>query len=311
MERRLPSMIEKLRGEERVDLVIVVSHMGLPLDVKLASLINGIDVILSGHSHDRITRPILQSGCIIIQSGASGSFLGRLDLTVEGGRITDFKHQLVFLSTEEYEEDQEVAQLAVELLNPFRQQLDPVVGEISTPLHRMTLNESPMDRQITDAYLHHMDADIALSHGWRYGAPILPGPVTVKDLYQIIPTNPELFTLELDGLSILEALENNLEQVYANDPFQQKGGYVLRSSNIAMAYKPYNPKGYRIQHIEVKGENLQLDKIYRLVAAGQQILKPYATKHKPIGVHSHDVLSEYFSASSKVNVDNRPHIFTI
>ncbi len=81
---QMPAMITKLREEERIDLVVVVCHMGLPLDVKLASLINGIDVILSGHSHDRITKPILENGCIIIQSGASSSFLGRLDLTVEG-----------------------------------------------------------------------------------------------------------------------------------------------------------------------------------------------------------------------------------
>jgi len=184
---QMPAMIKKLREEERIDLVVVVSHMGLPLDVKLASLINGIDVILSGHSHDRITRPILENGCIIIQSGASSSFLGRLDLTVEGGHITDFKHQLIPLFTDKYEDDPEVAQIVEEILYPYRQKLDLVVGKISTPLHRMTLNESPMDRLITDSYLHHTDADIAFSHGWRYGSSILPGPVTVKELYQIIP----------------------------------------------------------------------------------------------------------------------------
>jgi len=183
----MPAMIKKLREEERIDLVVVVSHMGLPLDVKLASLINGIDVILSGHSHDRITRPILENGCIIIQSGASSSFLGRLDLTVEWGHITDFKHQLIPLFTDKYEDDPEVAQIVEEILYPYRQKLDLVVGKISTPLHRMTLNESPMDRLITDSYLHHTDADIAFSHGWRYGSSILPGPVTVKELYQIIP----------------------------------------------------------------------------------------------------------------------------
>jgi sulfur-oxidizing protein SoxB len=133
----------------------------------------------------------------------------------------------------------------------------------------------------------------------------------VNDLYQIIPTNPELFTLELDGRSLLEVLENNLEQTYAANPFQQKGGYVLRSSNIGMAYKPYNPKGNRIQHIEIKGEVLQQDKLYRVVSAGQQMLKPYASEHKPMGVRAHDVLSEYFSASSIVKVDDRPCIITI
>lgn len=105
----------------------------------------------------------------------------------------------------------------------------------------MFLNETPMDRLITDAYLYAIDADIALSHGWRYGAPILPGVITVEDLYQIIPTNPELFTLELEGRFILEAFETNLEQVFSPDPFQQKGGYVLRTSGVIMAYKSYNP----------------------------------------------------------------------
>jgi len=93
-------------------------------------------------------------------------------------------------------------------------------------------------------------------------------------MYQIIPTNPELFTLGMEGSSISKVLELNLEQVFASDPIQQKGGYVLRSSNIGMAYKPYNPKGHRIQHIEVKGEILQLDKNIR--AKTKAIRDPFA-----------------------------------
>src|SRR5690606_31262935 len=135
---------------------------------------------------------------------------------------------------------------------------------------------TPMDKLITDAYLAYTGADAAFSHGWRYGAPVLPGVVTMAELYNIIPTNPQLFLLEMDGHTLMQALETNLEQVFAADPFDQKGGYVLRSSNLMMAYKPYNPAGHRIQHLEVNGSPLSRDRIYRIAGGGEQLFKQHS-----------------------------------
>ncbi|MEX2460636.1 MAG: 5'-nucleotidase [Paenibacillaceae bacterium] len=175
----------------------------------------------------------------------------------------------------------------------------------------MLLNETPMDRLITDAYLHAIDADIALSHGWRYGAPILPGLITLRELYQIIPTNPELFIVELDGKQILEAFESNIEQVFSPDPFQQKGGYVMRASGITMAYKPYNPPGHRIEHFLVQGKPLKHDTMYRMVSAGDQILHKHNLIKKKLGVYAHDAITNYFKTYKKIEISDTPRIFCI
>ncbi|MCK8487453.1 bifunctional metallophosphatase/5'-nucleotidase [Paenibacillus glucanolyticus] len=303
--------IRKLRVEDKCDLVIVLSHMGLPLDVKAASNIEGIDIILSGHSHDRLTHPIRQNGTWIIQSGASSSFLGQFELNFESGMITKVQHRLIPLFAHEFEEDPEISKLIVEINERHETHLSEIIGELQTPLHRMFLNETPMDRLITDAYLHSVEADIALSHGWRYGAPILPGLVTLRDLYQIIPTNPELFTVELDGKQILEAFESNLEQVFSPDPFHQKGGYVMRASGITMAYKPYNPPGHRIEHFLIQGKPLKLGTTYRIVSAGEQILYHYDPLKKKLGIHAHDVITQYFKSYKKIEISDTPKIFCI
>jgi sulfur-oxidizing protein SoxB len=304
--------IRKLREEEKCDLVIVLSHMGLPLDVRAASSIEGINIILSGHSHDRLAHPIRQNGTWIIQSGASSSFLGQLDLSFEYGMITNVHHRLIPLYADEFEEDPDISKLIREINGMHEAHLSEVIGELKTPLHRMFLNETPMDRLITDAYLHTVEADIALSHGWRYGAPILPGLVTLRDLYQMIPTNPELFTVELDGKHILKAFESNLEQVFSPDPFQQKGGYVMRASGITMAYKPYNPPGHRIEHFLVQGKPLKHDTMYRIVSAGEQILRKHdPIKKKKLGIQAHDAITHYFKTYKKIEIIDAPRIFCI
>ncbi|MEC0242389.1 bifunctional UDP-sugar hydrolase/5'-nucleotidase [Paenibacillus dokdonensis] len=308
----LTTLIPRLRAEEHVDLIVVLSHMGLPLDIKLASLVPGIDILLSGHSHDRIERPIVTNGTFIVQSGANGSFIGRIDLEYDGTRITEIRHELVTLFEDEYASDPETADIIQRIISPYADILSPAAGKLMTPLHRMTLNEAPMDRLITDAYKHATGADVTFSHGWRYGAPVLPGTLATKDLYNIIPTNPRIFMMELEGKDILNALETNLEQVMAPDPFQQKGGYLLRSSNLAMAFKPYNPRGHRIQHIEIGGRELDLHKTYRVAGGGEQVLKKYKEGRKLLEIDAHEAIRAYLDHFPQgLAVDDKIYIHNI
>lgn len=263
-------IVREIRNE--MDLIVVVSHLGLPLDVKLASIVKGIDIILSGHSHDRVTRPIDANGTIVVQAGSNSAFLGRLDITLDGGKIADFTYQLVDVH-EHLQEDPIVQELVRAALQPYDGEMNDIVGATDVILHRMTLDQAPMDKLITDAYLHMYDADIAFSQGWRYGPPVAKGPITMYDLHSIIPTDSKLFTLEIEGKVLREILEKNLEMVHSKDPFEQKGGYVLRSSGLSLTYKPYNPKGYRIQTFHIGGKELEDQAIYKIVGAGGQILK--------------------------------------
>lgn len=278
--------------KENCDVIVLLSHMGLPLDVKLASLVSGIDIVLSGHSHDRVTKPIVQNGTYIVQAGSSSSFIGHLDVEVQNSKITDIQYKLIDVD-EQLEEDEEIKGIVEEILSSYTTERETVTGETKTVLHRMTLEEAPMDKLITDAYLSAFESDLAFSHGWRYGHPMNAGPLTLYDLHTIIPTNPELFTLELTGEELWDALENNLETVHSSDPFEQKGGYVLRSSGLKMTYKPYNPKGHRIQSLKIAGKDWQPIELYRIVGGGSQSFKKQEGKKKYQNIHAIDVIQSF------------------
>ena len=300
--------VEALQGQ--ADVVVLLSHMGLPLDVKLVSLVDGIDIVLSGHSHDRIRKPIIENGTYIVQAGSSSSFLGRLDVEFENGAISDVHYELIEMD-ESFQEDEEIKGLVDELLSHYKKERTTVIGESKTPLHRMTLEEAPMDKLITDAYLAAFESSAAFSHGWRYGHPVAAGPLTLFDLHTIIPTNPELFTLELTGEELWNALEHNLEQVYSADPFEQKGGYVLRSSGLKMTFKPYNPKGHRIQSLQIAGEVFQPEKMYRIVGGGSQSFKKHEGKKNYQDVHAIDVIQSFLQEKGPYNLKEGADVISV
>ncbi|MGG5253205.1 bifunctional metallophosphatase/5'-nucleotidase [Neobacillus sp. SM06] len=307
---QLPNIIQQLKAES-VDVIILISHMGLPLDVKLASLVSGIDVILSGHSHDRVMKPIVENQTVIVQAGSSSSFVGRLDIGLENSHIAAMNYQLVPLESEDYQGDGEISSLTASILAPYESMQENRIGATKTLLHRGTLNEAPMDKLITEAYLHQYEADLAFSHGWRYGTPIPPGPVTEYDLFQIIPANPEIFLVELSGEQLIKALETNLEQVFSADPFEQKGGYILRSSGMSMTFKPYNPKGHRIQTLSINGREFKREDRYKIVSAGEQILKKFENAKTYQNTKAIDVLKEFFRMKNTIELDLVPKISSV
>ena len=300
--------VEALRGQ--ADVIVLLSHMGLPLDAKLVSLVDGIDIVLSGHSHDRVQKPIVQNGTYIVQAGSSSSFIGRLDVEMENGAVSDIRYELVVVD-EQLGEDEEIKALVDGVLAGYEQERETVAGKTEELLHRMTLEEAPMDKLITDAYFSAFECDAAFSHGWRYGHPIASGPVTLYDLHTIIPTNPELFTLELTGKELWNALEHNLEQVYSSDPFEQKGGYVLRSSGIKMTYKPYNPKGHRIQTLQIAGGPIQPEKTYRVTGGGSQSFKKHEDKKAYQGVLAVDVIRSFLEEQGAYRIEEGARVISV
>jgi 2',3'-cyclic-nucleotide 2'-phosphodiesterase (5'-nucleotidase family) len=140
----LPGYINKLRNEERVDLVVLISHLGFPQEVKLAGEVEGIDVILSSHTHNRLYHPVHVKDTLIIQSGCHGSFLGRLDLEVENKRVRKFQHQLL-TAHKEVNPDPVVEELINRVTEPYQEMLKERVGYTRTALNRNTILESTMD----------------------------------------------------------------------------------------------------------------------------------------------------------------------
>lgn len=300
-ERELAESVDRLRREERVELVVVVSHVGLPQEVALAKAVEGIDVLLSGHTHNRLAEPVRVGKTLMMQSGFGGSLLGRLDLEIENGQVCGYRHRLMEIE-EGVEPDPEVEEVVRDALAPFRERMAEVVGRTATALDRMTVLESTMDNVITDAYLDLTGAEVAFSHGWRYGAPILPGEVTVGHLWQMIPTNPEVFTVEMTGAEIRRKLEASLESVYAPDARNQKGGYVLRVTGLNAIVRLNNPKNARVEHLDIAGAPFDPDRRYRVASAGEQDVKG-GDNRQDTGVRAVEALRRYFARHSPVSAE--------
>lgn len=297
----LPRCISKLRRQEQAELIVLVSHMGLAQDIELVKQVQDIDVVLSGHTHDRLYAPLRFGKTLLVQSGFDGSFIGRLDLDVQNQHVCDYTHRLIFLD-ESIAPDSEMQTLVQTQLAPHRECMDEVVGQTATALERMHVLEATMDNLITDAYLDATGADVAFSHGWRYGSPILPGNVTMADLWQMIPTNPPLSLVEMTGARIREQIEANLEQVFAAQALQQQGGYVIRVSGLQARVRVNNPKGARVQELEIAGSPVRADRVYRVAVAGGQDIKNIENK-TDTGKRAIDVLCEYFQKHSPIRAE--------
>ena len=257
----LLSIIDLLRMTEKVDLIVLISHLGFTQDLKLLSEVQGVDICLSGHTHNRLYEPVLIGKTILIQSGCHGSFLGRLDLEIVDKQITVYKHQLIEVEAS-IQPDVIVDKLVFQALAPYKKQLSEVVGETATALNRGTTLETTMDNFLLQALLESTGAQLAFSNGWRYGAPIVPGPITLNDLYNMIPMNPPVSTVELSGEEIREMLEENLERTFSCDPYHQMGGYVKRCLGLNVYFKIENPSDNRIQKLFVGNQEIQADKYY-------------------------------------------------
>lgn len=288
----LPQYIEELQHQE-VDLIVVLSHLGFPQDVKMMKEIEGVDICLSGHTHNRLTEPVQIGDTTIIQSGSQGSFIGRLDLTIENKKILTLNHSFIRL-TEDIPEDSQMKEQVEQTIAPSKKKLEEIVGYTDGILHRGWNTESTMDNFLLEAIQQETKSDLAFSNGWRYGAPIDAGPITLRQLHQIIPVNPPVSTVKMTGREIYEMLEENLERTYSADPYQQMGGYVKRSLGLKVFFKVENPKNHRIQKLLVGDERIDKDKTYSVsYVTHQGVPGKYGKDHKNLEVHAIEALQNF------------------
>ncbi len=278
----LPGFIERVRLRENADLVVVLSHLGFPQDMKLLAEVPDVDVLLSGHTHHRLFEPGRQGKTLIIQSGCHGSFLGRLDLEVRDGRIVDHRHQLIEVR-EEIPPDPKIDAMVKDVLKPYAEQLSCVVGEVGTALNRNANIESTMDNFLLSAIREQAGTPLAFCNGWRWGAPVKPGPVTKNDLCNIIPWEEPICTVDLTGRELVQMLEENLERTFSANPFHQLGGYVKRCQGLTAYIKVENPPGTRIQKLFVGDEEVEPAKLYSAAYLTVQAVPPkYGTNRKAL-----------------------------
>ena len=257
-ESAIKKFLPRLR-EEGAEIVVVLSHLGLGGDQQLAHSVKGIDVIVGGHSHNRIENAEQVDGTLIVQAGAHGSDLGRLDLTIENGKITGYKQKLILLDHNVVQADATASRLVEELLQPHRKALDEKVGMTDDWLIRaQTLagttarkrdEESPIDSLFADLLREETKADLAFLPGVGYGVAIPPGSITAAQLRQMIPHDGKAVTTKLSGAWILEVIEQSIENVFTSDPTVKVGG-MIQISGLCFKYRASHPKGHRITYIE-------------------------------------------------------------
>ncbi len=278
----LPGFIERVRSKEKADLVVVLSHLGFPQDMKLLSAVPDVDVLLSGHTHHRLFEPVRQGETLIIQSGCHGSFLGRLDLEVRDGRIAGHHHELIEVR-EEITPDARIDGMVKDVLKPYAAELNRVVGEVGTALNRNANIESTMDHFLLTAIREQAGTPLAFCNGWRWGAPVKPGPVTRNDICNIIPWEEPICTVDLTGRELVQMLEENLERTFSANPFDQLGGYVKRCQGLTAYIKIENPPGTRVQKLFVGDDEVEPTKLYPAAYLTVQAVPPkYGANRKTL-----------------------------
>ena len=242
----LRDFVKELRRREQPDLVVALAHTGLSIARELARETPEFDVILSGHSHERTAVPILEGDVIVVEPGSLGSFLGRLDLVIKpGGGVASHEFQLIPILAGRYDEDAAVKALVDKSLAPYRERMAKQVGRTDTVLMRYDLLESTADDFVADAVREIAKADVGLTNGFRFGAPILPGAITEADLWNLLPMDARMKRGWITGKELRDYLENELEMVYAKIPLKLNGGWGPRAAGMRFVFNARAKHGQR------------------------------------------------------------------
>ena len=267
-EERMQQVVDDLRAEG-VDLVVCLSHNGFDVDHKMAGRVKGIDVILSGHTHDAVPEPVLVGETIIIASGSHGKFVSRVDLDVQGGKMMGFRHKLIPIFSDVIEPDAEMAGLIDEIRAPYEADLAEVIGKSEGLLYRRGNFNGSWDDLICNAMLSERDAEIALSPGVRWGASVLPGDITREDIHSVTSmTYGECYRTEMSGEMLKTVMEDVADNIFNEDPYYQQGGDMVRVGGLGYTIDPYAEIGNRISNMMLLKEDAPIDPARNYVIAG-------------------------------------------
>jgi sulfur-oxidizing protein SoxB len=256
--------------KEGAQLVVLLSHNGFDVDRKLAGRVAGIDVILSGHTHDALPEAILLGKTLLIASGSHGKFLSRLDLDVRAGEVKGFRYKLVPLFSDAIKPDAEMTAAIEKVRAPFKAELARVAGHSESLLYRRGNFNGTFDDLICDALMEERDAEIALSPGFRWGTSVLPGaPITVEDIHNATAiTYPQVYRLTMTGERLKEVLEDVADNLFNPDPYYQQGGDMVRCGGLGYTIDIAKPIGSRISGMTQLKSGKPIDPKRDYVVAG-------------------------------------------
>jgi sulfur-oxidizing protein SoxB len=295
----MQDMVDEVRAKG-ADAVIVLSHNGFDVDRKMAAQVQGIDVILTGHTHDALPEPLMVGKTMLIASGSNGKFVSRLDLDVRDGEVKGYHHKLIPIFSDVITPDKDMTALIDEQRAPYAADMAEVLGKTDSLLYRRGNFNGTWDDLICNAMIDEREADIALSPGFRWGASMLPGEdITREDLFNATSMSyPACYRNEMTGENLHAILEDVADNLFNPDPYYQQGGDMVRVGGMGYAIDIGKPMGSRITDMTFlkTGEKIAADKTY--VVAG------WASVNKDTeGPAIWDVVENYIKRKGTVSVD--------
>lgn len=266
-EEEARDLIADIRKQHDPDLVVFISHGGYGLDQKFARRVDGIDIYLSGHTHDEVFDPVVWNNTIIFQGGAHGKYVVSLDVDVKDKKIQNFDYRLLKVRQNLIEPDPEIEKLIEEAYEPYKKKLSEVIGSTKVMLHRRDFFQSSMGNLLTDAMRDSHKTDIAFFPAWRYGATMMPGKITAEDIYNIVPTDGHVFTYSMGGKGLKTLLENILGSVVNKDPYTRVGGDMIRFSGMKLVADLAKSSGNRILSLTIGGKPFSKEASYSIASA--------------------------------------------
>lgn len=292
-EQSLRETINEVR-RLRVAAIVLLSHNGVDVDLKLASRVEGLTAILGGHTHDPLPKPfrVKNNGgeTLVANGGSNGKFIGVLDIFASQRKtVCDYSLMPVFSNL--LEPDVEMTGLVAQIRRPFEQSLGQVLAITDDLLYRRGNFNGSFDEIILDSLQESQDAEIALSPGFRWGTTLLPGSaITVEDMMaQTAITYPGITVRDLTGAEIKDAMEDIADNLFNPDPYYRQGGDMVRTRGLSYTCTPAGPAGRRTTELRIKGEPLEADKRYRV--ASWAPVTPIDSKGAPVWEPVQDYLS--------------------
>jgi sulfur-oxidizing protein SoxB len=269
--QQMQTLVDTIRAQEKPNAVVLLSHNGMDVDLKLATLVHGIDVILGGHTHDGMPAPTLVENAggttLVTNAGSNGKFLAVVDLELGRDKVSDYRYRLLPVFSNLIQPDEEMSDYVTGVQAPYVEKLNEPLATADTLLYRRGNFNGTFDQVVCDALRAINDAEIALSPGFRWGTTVLPGEsITMANvLDQTGITYPETYVREMSGEELKLILEDVADNLFNADPFYQQGGDMVRLGGMDYVLDPTESIGNRISNMSLdNGQPLEASKTYKV-----------------------------------------------
>lgn len=278
-EENLAHYVDVLKNQEQCCYIIIIAHLGLSQQIALANMpeCEGVHYILGGDTHERVRVPIECKYSKVVEPGAFGSFIGKLDLTIQNGKVIEDKYDLIEVDPYNVKADTTVQEILDDNEAVYAEHINTIVGYSTIPLYRYFVVENPIDTMIVNALQWKFpEIDIVLSNGFRFCPPrTTPDhtgniPITNGFIFDMLPVDSVVRTAKATGKQLIEWLEKELNNVFAEDASKRFGGWVVKFKGMQVSFNAFGEMGKRVQSITIRGQKVVPDKLYSILACERE-----------------------------------------